>query len=109
MTEDEVELEVSVDVSDGATRLVLTGDLDISSAPLLEARLAEVRPLRAPLVVDVSELLFVDSSGLRALTAARHAAVEDVGLPVTLVGCRDTLRRLLEMTGLDQSFEGLSS
>jgi anti-anti-sigma factor len=109
VSDDEVELEVSVDVSGTVVHLTLAGDLDISSAPLVEARISEIRPLRARLVVDVSELLFVDSSGLRALTAARHAAVEDVGLPVTLVGCRDSLRRLLEMTGLIEAFEGLAS
>src|SRR3546814_9110580 len=65
--EDAAHLEASVRVADGTTHLVLAGDLDIASAPDVEACLDAIRPLRAPLVVDVSRLLFVDSSGLRAL------------------------------------------
>ena len=104
MTDEGVELEVAIDVSEGATRLVLVGDLDIASASLVESRVAAARPLGAPLIVDVSQLQFVDSSGLRALTAARHAAVQDTGEAVTLTGCREMLSRLLEMTGLRDSF-----
>ncbi len=108
MGEDAAHLEASVRIADGTTHLVLAGDLDIASAPDVEACLATVRPLRAPLVVDVSRLLFVDSSGLRALMAARHAADEDVGLPVTLVGCSDMLRKLLTLSGLNDAFAGLT-
>jgi anti-anti-sigma factor len=97
--------ELSVEVDADATRLTLQGDLDITSASLLDAKVTEIRPIRGPLFVDVSELLFVDSTGLRSLTATRRAVVEDGGGPVTLVGCRRSLSKLLEMTGLQDAFE----
>jgi|HigsolmetaAR201D_1030396.scaffolds.fasta_scaffold65288_1 anti-anti-sigma factor len=101
---DHAPFEVSVDASGSSTRLVLRGDLDIAGAPILEAEVATQRPFRSPLVLDVSELKFVDSSGLRALTAARAASVEDTGEQAALVGCRESLRKLLELTGLVESF-----
>ena len=105
MVGDEQLFEVAVESSSTSIRLVLRGDLDIATAPVLDDQVQAIRPLRSPLTLDVSELLFVDSSGLRSLTAVRHAAVEDVGGPVRLVGCREPLRRLLEMTGLSDAFE----
>lgn len=102
---DEELFEVAVEPSAASTRLVLRGDLDVATVPVLDDHVREIRPFRSPLSLDVSELLFVDSSGLRSLTAVRHAAIEDVGGPVRLVGCRESLRRLLEMTGLSDAFE----
>ena len=67
----------------------------------------ELRPMSAPLAIDVSGVVFVDSSGLRALSRTRRAAIEDTGQTVTLVGCSDTLRKLLTVTGLSTAFAGL--
>jgi anti-anti-sigma factor len=89
-----------------STVLELTGELDVASAAVLENCVYERRPLTAKLTMDVSGLAFVDSSGRRALTTARHAAVDDVGEPVTLVGCTDMLRKPLRITGLSTAFVG---
>ena len=100
-------LRIDHEASADAVVVRLAGELDLSSAPLLHARIAELRPFVAPVSFEVSDLSFVDSSGLRALTAARRAALEDTGRPVTLVGCGPALRSLLELTGLSSAFEGV--
>jgi anti-sigma B factor antagonist len=84
--------------------LELTGELDVASAEVLDRCVSTLRPLTAPLTIDVSDLRFVDSSGLRALTAARRVAIEDTGAAVRLVGCSDMLRKLLTMSGLSEAF-----
>lgn len=104
---DDSGLQVRREVSASSIVLEVTGDLDMASGPVLEARINELRPLGAPLTLDVSKVAFVDSSGLRALTSARSVAMEDVGQPVTLRGCNEMLRRLLTMTGLSKAFLGL--
>jgi anti-anti-sigma factor len=48
-------------------RLSLTGELDIQSAPVLEARLARLRVLRSPVTLDLSKLAFIDSTGIHLL------------------------------------------
>ena len=105
MVDDDELFEVAVESSAASVLLVLRGDLDITTAPVLDDQVRAIRPFRSPLSLDVSELSFVDSTGLRSLTALRHAAIEDVGGPVTLVGCREALRKLLEITGLSDAFE----
>jgi anti-sigma B factor antagonist len=100
-------LRVAHRTSDGALVLSLTGELDVASAAVLDACVSELRPMSMPLSIDVSGLVFVDSTGLRSLIAARRAAVDDAGGPVTLIGCTDMLRKLLAITGLSKAFDGV--
>ena len=101
------ELRLAHHARDGSLVLTVTGELDLASAGELEAYVNELRPMSAPLAIDVSGVLFVDSSGLRALNRARLAAIEDTGEPVILLGCGKTLRKLLTITGLSAAFPGL--
>ena len=56
--------------SDHAVRLHLTGDLDIASVPSLDERLAQARAGDLSVCLDLSELDFIDSTGLHALIRA---------------------------------------
>jgi anti-anti-sigma factor len=53
--------------TDGALRLSLTGELDFATTPVLEDRLARLRAKRAPVSLDLSQLEFIDSTGIRLL------------------------------------------
>lgn len=84
--------DVTVEDSDGAVLLRLNGELDLMSEPVLAAALEQVdgRPLR----IDLTELAFMDSTGLRAmLTAAREQS--DLKLRGPL---QAPVERLLELT-----------
>jgi len=87
----------SYDVED--VRVVaLRGELDASTSRGLAEQLAG-----APgslVVVDLSQLSFMDSSGLGAIHVARRTAIENGG---NLVVCRPApmVHRVLEITGLD--------
>jgi len=100
-------LRLTHDSSDGAVVVQLRGELDVWSSPMLEDYVGNLRPLGTPLKLDVSGVEFIDSSGIRVLTATRQAAIDDVGVPVILVGCTDMLRKLLRITGLATAFEGV--
>ncbi len=55
---------------DGWVRLRLTGELDLGSAPALELRLGRLRALNRAVSLDLSELEFIDSTGLHILIGA---------------------------------------
>lgn len=50
-----------------AVRLTLTGELDVSTAPGLEQRLTTLQATRSPVSIDLSELDFIDSTGIGLL------------------------------------------
>ncbi|WP_081686541.1 STAS domain-containing protein [Candidatus Solirubrobacter pratensis] len=82
----------------GPIMLVLSGDLDVLSAPILRARLLDLLALRLPLTLELRGLDFMDSSGLAALLELRSRA-RQVGWSVTIRGARGRVRELLERTG----------
>lgn len=84
--------------------LAVSGELDHTTAPLLDARLREAICARSPdVTIDVSGLDFSDSAGLSVfIGASRRAAAH--GGTVTLRGVRGRLRRILVVTGVTTMF-----
>ena len=61
---------------DGYELLVVEGELDIATAPRMIAALNEaLADVAIPLVVDLSEVVFMDSTGLALLMNARRRVV----------------------------------
>jgi anti-anti-sigma factor len=70
-------LKISSAVDDGTVSLALEGELDLAGAPDMEASLAAVeRDAPTRLVIDLSRLQFIDSTGLRLLLQADARAKE---------------------------------
>lgn len=86
---------------DGSGVVRFIGELDLASArEAKDAGLAALSALNgngAPLILDVSELTFCDSSGVHALYAIR-AQAEASGHSVTLRRPHPVVRRVLELT-----------
>jgi anti-anti-sigma factor len=58
--------------------LALHGELDVAAAPQLEKLLDELREERPPnVMLDLSELSFVDSAGVSVLIKAKKEAEDD--------------------------------
>jgi anti-anti-sigma factor len=88
--------------ADGALRVMLFGELDLNVADQLEARLAELKAAGTSLRLDLSELTFIDSSGIRVVTRARLDATRD-GWPLEIdPNVSEIVRRPLELLGLDE-------
>ena len=84
---------------DGEHVIRLRGELDIESAPDLERALLRSRPAGERVVLDLAELKFMDSTGLRVLLRARAAADHD-RWEIGLRNVPPTIRRLFDMTGV---------
>ena len=88
-----------------AAVVVPTGELDLATAPALEASLARAfEDDCGHVVLDLRELEFIDSSGLRTLLTARRQA-EDAGQRFSLVAGHRGLERTLEIAGVHKVFD----
>jgi anti-anti-sigma factor len=56
--------------ADEVLRLMLLGDLDLAVAETLSSRLSELKAEGRPVRLDLSQLAFIDSSGVQALLVA---------------------------------------
>jgi anti-sigma B factor antagonist len=86
------------------TVLSVEGELDLSSAPRLKWALADSQSEGAKhLIVDLSEVTFIDSTALGVLVGAQRAM--DEGLHLAIVCAEENVLRIFELTGLDGMFE----
>lgn len=93
-------LKVQITRRRGEHVVRVRGDLDAATAPTLQASLVEtVEKARTRIVIDLTDVPFIDSSGLGALVAVRKRALER-DVPVVLRSPHDRVRMVLEVTGL---------
>lgn len=83
--------------------MAVSGEVDVYSAPALRDGLTELLEAGSSVVVDLTEVGFLDSTGLGALVAARTAAAEK-GACLPLVCTHQRILKLFTITGLDGVF-----
>lgn len=95
--------------------IVLAGELDVAGAPAVEAEVMRAKASDATsLVIDLSDLEFIDSTGLRVLIAAnsrsegepRLEIIQPTGYPMRVLeiaGVLDVLPLRQSVAELDQS------
>jgi anti-sigma B factor antagonist len=87
-----------------AVVLSLYGELDLDSSPLLERELQAVwAAAKDRVVIDLSGLEFMDSTGLQTLLRAHERAVE-ADLQFSLVRGQPAVHRVFELTRADEIF-----
>jgi anti-anti-sigma factor len=88
-----------------AAVVVPTGELDLATAPALEEALAlAFDGGSGRVVLDLRELEFIDSSGLRTLLTARRQA-DTARAQFSLVAGHRGLERTLEIAGVHKVFD----
>ena len=95
--------EVEVALDEGLSIVRLLGEHDISTQQLVAARLADLIKTGNPLVLDLSQATFVDSSFATAVTKAKRELAKR-GAPVVLVVPDSTARvvsKLIELAKID--------
>jgi anti-sigma B factor antagonist len=101
----DMQIEEHLDDVDDSALVVLEDRLNAVSAPEVKEQLKRL-PQRGQIhvVVDMSSVSFIDSSGLAALVSGLKAARE-AGGTFKLAGANEQARQVFEITKLDQVFE----
>lgn len=96
-------LEVTTEAREGVTLVTLGGELDIYTVAGFRHDLENVDPAAQPLVIDLTEVTLLDSSGLGALVSLLNRARSGEG-QLGLICPHRRLRRVFEITGLRRAF-----
>jgi anti-sigma B factor antagonist len=100
MAQDTLSIDVSGAKDGSVVLFALGGSLDIATSPSLRAALMDAAEgENHEIIVDLSHLEFLDSTGLGALIGAHRRASEHHG-SVRLVAHEGQILRLLRITGL---------
>ncbi|MFZ0032535.1 MAG: STAS domain-containing protein [Candidatus Cybelea sp.] len=100
MTHDELSIDLKTEGGGETLILKLRGSLDLATAPTIRAALGEATEKgNQGLIVDLTQLEFLDSTGLGVLIGAHRRAAERGG-SFRLIVKDGPISRLLNITGL---------
>ena len=86
----------------GVTILNLDGEIDVSHAPRLRKTLTQlIEDNCQRLLIDLTEVVYLDSAGLSVLIAA-HRKAQNTGASLGLVGPQQPIRQVFNITGVDK-------
>lgn len=99
-------LHINVDYGEERALVRLHGRVGIDSSPDLRDRLQAILQGQLPktIIVDLTEVSFIDASGIATLLEALKVA-RNRRVPLCLRGLQGRMVRLFELTGLQAVFE----
>jgi anti-sigma B factor antagonist len=98
-------LDVRTEDRNGLVHVALVGELDLSSVAKVQEELRRIEASApATLVVDLSKLTFLDSTGLRCIVTADERARAE-GRRIVIVRGPDAVQRVFAITRLDDRLE----
>ncbi len=92
-----------VDVTDTKATVTVDGKLTVQTAPDLETAINEIDPQVTNLDIDLANVDYISSAGLRVLVAAQKKVTAAAG-NMRLLSPNDEVFEVFEMTGLSDIF-----
>ena len=80
----------------------LAGELDLSTIPRVEKQLVEQLRSKDGVVVDLTKVSFIDSSGIALLIQA-FRATDDAGVLNTVIAGGSQVERVFRLAGIDRA------
>ena len=100
----EQDIEIEVRNRDGSTVVAARGEVDVATAPALRDGLEEALEQDiGAVVVDLTGVTFIDSTGLGVLIGARRRCME-AGRELRVVVPEPRILKVFEITGLTELF-----
>lgn len=89
----------------------MTGEIDFAGAPAMQARIAAACGQHGEhrLVLDLSAVQFMDSSGLRTVLYMQGELANEPEGGMVILGATEPVRRLLTLTGLERHLRVLDT
>ena len=85
----------------GVTCLILTGELDLASVPTIQAHLKAIAQTEDHLIVDMSELRYIDSTGAKVFLDTHRMFLRS-GRRIVLAGVQPLTMRIIEVMGVQK-------
>ena len=88
------------ELSGGITKVILDGRLDIEGAAAVDLRMNVIAGSKKAVLVDMQQVSFLGSMGLRALVAPARA-IKSRGGKIVLFGPNELVEKVLKTSGVD--------
>ena len=99
-----MDLDVESTLRDGATVLFLRGEIDVYTAPRLRQSIVDLVEAGTPhIVVDMSRVDFLDSTGLGVLVEGLKRIRSREGT-LSIIATQEKILKIFDITGLNKAF-----
>lgn len=88
------------ELAGGITKVILDGRLDVENSPAVDLRMSAIASSRDSVLVDLQNVSFLGSMGLRALVAPA-LAIRGRGGKMVLFGPNEMVTKVLRISGID--------
>jgi len=88
------------ELSGGITKVILDGRLDIEGAAAIDLKMNVIAGSKKAVLVDLQQVSFIGSMGLRALLAPART-IKSRGGKVVLFGPNEMVEKVLKTSGID--------
>jgi len=88
------------ELNGGITKVILDGRLDIEGAAAVDLRMNVIAGSKKAVLVDLQQVSFLGSMGLRALVAPARA-IKSRGGKIVLFGPNELVEKVLKTSGVD--------
>lgn len=97
-----MDLSITTKSTDSASRIAVSGEVDVSNAAELRAEIEKVAA-EAPcaIEVDLANVAYIDSTGIGVLVGAAHAAAK-AGYAFAVVNPQANVKRILGLLGVEK-------
>lgn len=100
-----MELKIESNCNEAACTLRVQGEIDVSNADAFRESLnGLIGPKGGEVIVDMTQVPYIDSTGIGVLMGAAHRAEEE-GVKLTVVCPHENILRVLSMLGVDQQLD----
>lgn len=97
-------MTVDITTRDGTAVAHLSGEVDLERSPGVRRALLDALGRRVPLVVDLSQVSYIDSSGIASLVEAYQTARKQ-STPFILCAVSAAALRVMQLARLDKVFD----
>src|SRR2546421_5903813 len=92
---------IQVSEQETAARVRLSGEIDLAAVEAIETALLPLEERYRTVIVDLRDVTFLDSTGLRAIVSADARARKN-GLDLRIVRGPEGVQKILYLAGLDK-------
>jgi len=93
--------DIQVSEQNAVAHVRLSGEIDLAAVESIETTLLPLEERYRTLIVDLSGVTFLDSTGLRAIVSA-DARARKSGLELKIVRGPERVQKILYLAGLDK-------
>src|SRR5262245_41599881 len=105
MSFDPTGFSISTTEHDGSSVVVIRGELDLATAPALEKAIGDRLDAGDAVIVDLRELQFMDSTGLRVLVRAHARAGEQGRFSIVRPLPGGPIAKILAIAGVEDQLD----